>query len=91
MANIRDFKKGVAYLANDLVTTLCVKNAQKGSDNDKTADLIVKAIALKAEFIKKVNNIENPHDKKAIKAYFAQVKKDLTDKASELVKAINEL
>lgn len=91
MANLRDFKKDIAAIANDFVTTLCVKNSINGCDDEKTSQLIVKALSMKAEFIKKVNSIEDPHDAKKVKAYFNTIKKDLINQANELAKEINEL
>ena len=88
MANIRNLKKKITFLADDLVTVLCIKNAENGANEEKVSQLIVESISLKNKFLNKINN---PSDTVKAKTYFRSVKDELMKDADELVKKINEL
>lgn len=91
MANLRTLKKNIAFVAEDIITTICFKNAVDGQVADKASELIVKTIAVRNEFIARANHIDKKNDKKAVKAYFKTLYADLTNEVQELAKAVNEL
>lgn len=98
MAKIRDLKKDVAFLTNDLLTSACLKKAIEGTDTSKTSDYIVKVLAYRDEFRNKINNpaIEaNKADKaayaKAVKATFSAIRKEAFDKYASLAEEIGKL
>lgn len=98
MAKIRDLKKDVAFLTNDLLTSACLKKAIEGTDTTSTSDFIVKVLAYRDEFRKKINNPAVEADKtnkaayaKAVKATYAAIRKDAFDKYAVLAEEISKL
>lgn len=91
MANKRTLKKGVAYWTDDLITTLYYKSAVDSSDNEKVANLIVKAAKIKSEFIARINHIDKKDDRKAVKAYFKKFDDDFVKEVSAIAEEINKL
>lgn len=91
MANLRTLKKNIAFVAEELITTICFKSAQDGDIADKASELIVKTISVRNEFIARANHIDKKNDKKAVKAYFKTLYTDLRAEVEALAKAINEI
>ncbi len=90
MANIRDLKKDVEFLANDLIATLCIKNSLNSDKAEKTSELIVKAATFKNDFIRRASNCTAAKgDKKATKAYYRQLRQDLFSEFKKLVDEVN--
>lgn len=91
MANKRQLKKGIAYWTDDMLTTICYKNAVEGTDNEKASELIVKVLAIKNEFLARAGQIENKKDKKAVKAHFRKFDDDFVAKVADLTEELNKL
>ena len=91
MANLRSLKKNIAFVAEDLITTICYKSAQDGSAADKASELIVKAISVRNEYIARANHIDNRNDRKAVRSYFKSLYNELGNEIESLAKEINAL
>jgi len=91
MANKRQLKKGLAYWTDDMLTTICYKNAVDGTDNEKASELIVKTLALKNEFIARANHIDKKADRKAVRAYFRKFDDDFVAQVATLTEELNKL
>ncbi len=90
MASIKNLKKDVEFLASDIISTLCIKNSITEDKADKTAELIVKAAMFKNDYRKRsVNCTADKKDKKAVKAYYHQLRQDLFDDFKKLVDEVN--
>ncbi|MCQ2204445.1 MAG: hypothetical protein MJZ15_08395 [Bacteroidales bacterium] len=91
MANKRDLKKGIGYWTDDLITTIYYKNAVEGTNNEKAAELIVRAARIKSEFIARANHIDKKSDRKAVKAFFRQFDDDFVAEVQAVTEEINKL
>lgn len=92
MASIKDLKKDIEYFANDIVATLCLKNSITEGKEQQTAELVVKALGFKQEFIKKVNACPAAkNDKKAVKAYYRDLCKNAIAEFKQLIEEVNAL
>lgn len=90
MASIKNLKKDVAFFADDIVATLCFKNAVVEGKDEKTSELVIKAMAYKQEFLKKINNCTAAkNDKKAVKAYYRNLCKEVFDEFKKLIDEVN--
>ena len=98
MANIRDLKKDVAFLTNDLLTSICLKNAIEGTDKTKTSELIVEVLAYRDEFRSKINapaisvaKSDKAAYAKAVKSAFRTIRKEAFDKYAAIAEEIGKL
>ena len=98
MATKRSLKKDISYLAEDLLTSACIKNSLKGVDLDAASQLIVKIVDFKNETIDKVNNVkvnvpksEKKEYAKAVKASYSAIKADLLKNFKALAEAVSKL
>ncbi|MBP5366225.1 MAG: hypothetical protein J6Y82_09945 [Bacteroidales bacterium] len=89
MASIKDLKKQLSNITNELVAVLCIKNTDKGVSDEKVSELIVKSIKLKKDFIDRIN--AQGENGKRDKAFFKAIKDDYNKQIDELVKEINAL
>jgi hypothetical protein len=81
--NIRDLKKDITFLANDIAMTIVINNSIKADNTEKASELMVKVAVFKSEFTKKANQ-KVEKDKKARKAYYTQLRKELYEQFSSL-------
>jgi hypothetical protein len=51
--NIRDLKKDITFLANDIAMTIVINNSIKADNTEKASELMVKVAVFKSEFTKK--------------------------------------
>jgi len=88
MSSIRNLKKDINFVLGDIIEAVYLWEA--GSDNKESEEgsvIIDKAIALFDGLMEKVNqkNVENP------KSHFNGIRKELEEKAAELVEQFNKM
>jgi hypothetical protein len=86
--NIRNLKKDIAFLANDIAMSIVINNSIKGTDGEKAAELFVKTSAYKSDFLKKANAFVAKADRKS---YYRQLRKDLFEQYSALAEETSKL
>jgi len=92
MANRRELKKDINYLASEVVTQGYMKLAL--IDTIKEADLspiLVEAVEMRNEFVARANHPDGKDNKKIVKKYYNKLREDLMAKSLELLKKIQEL
>lgn len=81
MASIRELKKDIDYLTYEVVAdcyTYMHMNPDK--NRDKVMKVINDTIAVRNELIEKVNHPDAKDDKKKIKEYYKNIRKELLEK-----------
>ncbi len=88
MSSIRDLKKDINFVLGDIIEAVYLWEAGSGNKESEEGSVIIdKAIALFDGLMEKVNqkNVENP------KSHFKGIRKELEEKAGELVEQFNKL
>lgn len=88
MASIRDLKKDVNFVLGDIIEAVYIWEAGSGNkDSDEGSVIIDKAIAIFDDLMDKIHqkDVESP------KAHFKDIRKQLEEKATELVEQFNKL
>lgn len=88
--NIRNLKKDIAFLANDIAMTVVINNSIKADNTEKASELLVKTAVFRRDFIKKANQCTEK-EAKARKAYFTQLRKDLYEEFTSLAEEAAKL
>ncbi len=79
MANIKDLKKEIRYMCEDIITdALEVAEMVDKKGKQKTLKLINEIAAFHNEMVQKANNPENDKDPKEVKKHYAKLRKDFT-------------
>ncbi len=92
MANRRELKKDINYLASEVVTQGYMKLAL--IDNIKETDLspiLVDAVEMRNEFIARANHPDGKDNRKLVKKYYGKLRADLMAKSLVLLNKIQEL
>lgn len=88
MPSIRDLKKDINYVLGDIIEAVYIWEAGSGNKESEEGSVIIdKAIDLFDSLMDKVNqkNVENS------KAHFNGIRKELEERAAELVEQFNTL
>ncbi|KAB2867122.1 MAG: hypothetical protein F9K37_13015 [Bacteroidales bacterium] len=78
MANKKNLKKDVDFLVSEVVSdcyTFMLINGDK--NHDKALAIIETMLEKRNELITRINNPENKHDAKAVKAHYKAIQEDL--------------
>lgn len=88
MPSIRDLKKDINFVLGDIIEAVYIWEAGSGNKESEEGTVIIdKAIAIYDELMDKVNQ-KSVEDRKA---HFSQIRKELEEKATELVEQFNSL
>ncbi|GAF01440.1 hypothetical protein [Saccharicrinis fermentans] len=89
MANIRELKKDINYLASEIVTQgylkLTLMNTVKEED---ITPILTEAIRMRNEFIARTNHPDGKNNRKLVKKYYNKLRTDLMSKSLELLDQI---
>lgn len=88
MANKRDLKKDINYVFGDIIEAAYLHQIANPKQNEtQTEEIVNEAIEGFDELIEKVNqkSVENPKD------HFRSVRRELEERAENLVKKVNAL
>lgn len=92
MASIRDLKKDINYLASEIVTEAYVRKMLfDGVSEDDFKKVVTDAIEFRNDLIEKINHPNGKDNPKKVKSFFKDIKKEMDQKFSELVNAVNNL
>ncbi|MCF8357678.1 MAG: hypothetical protein K9H26_02895 [Prolixibacteraceae bacterium] len=79
MANIKDLKKEIRYLCEDIITdALEVAEMVDKKGKQKALKLINEIAVFHNEMVQRANNPENEKDPKQVKNHYAKLRKDFT-------------
>ncbi|MCF0191044.1 MAG: hypothetical protein HUJ96_07260 [Marinilabiliaceae bacterium] len=88
MANRRDLKKEIKFLADELVSSICVKSIISEQNDDKASELIVKIIAFRDRSVRKVSSYNREDNGKS---QFRDILKEVGEEYNELIKEYDSL
>ena len=93
MASIRDLKKDINYLAGEIITEAYVRKMLFNNiDEEEFKSIILDTINFRNSMIKKVvNHPTEKNDRKKVKKYFQEIRKEMYQKFNELVNKVSEL
>lgn len=92
MASIRDLKKDINYLTSELVSDCYLyMYFHKEQEQEKVVAVITDALELRNDLIFKANHPENKEDKKALKAHFNNLYKDMLENVDVLFSRLSDL
>ncbi|WP_439184307.1 hypothetical protein [Carboxylicivirga taeanensis] len=92
MASVRELKKDINFLASELITEAYVKQLVKDDvDNDKIAEVMVKAIDFRNELVARANHPDAKDNPQKVKAYYRNLRKDMMDKFLAIANDTNAL
>ncbi len=78
MANKKNLKKDVDFLVSEVVSDCYTFMLIHGDKNqDKALAIIETMLEKRNELISRINNPENKHDAKAVKAHYKAIQEDL--------------
>ncbi|MDO4462250.1 MAG: hypothetical protein Q4C30_07130 [Bacteroidia bacterium] len=84
MANRRDLKKNIAFMADDLLTILELKFQLENTDAEKTDAIKAKVFTFYNDAISAISKLKK-------KAEFAELNKNLTEQYTNIVSEVAEL
>ena len=92
MANLRELKKDINYLASEIVTQGYLKLTLMSSvKEEELSPILVEAVTMRNEFIARTNHPDGKDNPKLVKKFYQKVRKDLMDKSVELLDKIQAL
>ena len=92
MANIRDLKKDINFLMEEVIETCFLHYHLKGNDKkekEKIDQIIDEIILKRNELIQKVNNPDLKEGKQPGKKYYTDIISDMVKKAEESFEKLN--
>ncbi|TAJ11835.1 hypothetical protein DMA11_15360 [Marinilabiliaceae bacterium JC017] len=91
MSSIRNLKKDINFLASELFTDCYVKQLlHEDADKEQIAKIMVEAVNFKAEFIARANHPDGKDNRKLVKAFFQNLRKDMYARFMELTDNLNK-
>lgn len=88
MANRRQLKKNVNYIAGELFTECLIYSTFiPGADKVKADELMTEVLTMQDEFITRISHTEPGN----VKGFYRKFRKDFNAKVNELVDAIEKL
>jgi hypothetical protein len=99
MANKRNIKKNISYIAGELFTECLVQSLYvPGTDKAKADEIMGNILLVQDDFLRRVSQEKNvkPSEPKAernkkVKTFFKQLKEEFNTKSDELIEAIGKL
>ncbi len=92
MANLRELKKDINYLASEVVTQGYMKLALvDGIKDEDLSPILVEAVEMRNEFVARANHPDGKDNKKLVKKFYNKLRSDLMAKSLELFNRIGEL
>ncbi|MBS2213829.1 hypothetical protein KEM09_20645 [Carboxylicivirga mesophila] len=92
MASVRELKKDINFLASELITEAYVKQLVKEDvNNDKIAEVMVKAIEFRNELVAKANHPDAKNNAKKVKAYYQNLRKSMMEQFLSISEETNAL
>ena len=92
MANLRELKKDINYLASEIVTQGYMKLALVENINEEElTPILVEAVEMRNEFIARINHPDGKDNKKIVKKYYQKIREDIMNKSLELLDKIQKL
>ncbi|WP_075591633.1 hypothetical protein [Labilibacter marinus] len=92
MANLRELKKDINYLASEIVTQGYLKLALMETVKEEAlTPILVEAVEMRNEFIARANHPDGKNNRKLVKAYYKKLRADLMAKSLELLEKLQSL
>lgn len=92
MANLRELKKDINYLASEIVTQGYLKlTLMETVKEEELSPVLVEVIAMRNEFIARVNHPDGKDNKKLVKKFYQKLRKDLMDYSVAMLDKIQAL
>ncbi|MGQ1787529.1 MULTISPECIES: hypothetical protein [unclassified Saccharicrinis] len=92
MANIKELKKDINYLASEIVTQGYLKlTLMENVKEEDLTPILTEAIEMRNEFVARANHPDGKHNKKLVKKYYTKLRSDLMTKSLELLEKIQEI
>ncbi|MDK2842409.1 MAG: hypothetical protein PWQ17_1915 [Anaerophaga sp.] len=92
MASIRDLKKDINDLTSEIVTEAYVRKMLFDEiKEDDFKKVVTDAIDFRNSLIEKINHPDGKNDPQKVKKYFQGIRKEMHQKFSELMDAVNQL
>ncbi len=89
MANLRDLKKDINYLASEIVTQGYMKlSLMEEIKEENMVPVLSEAIEMRNEFIARANHPDGKDNKKLVKSYYKKLREDLLKKTMELLEKL---
>ena len=89
MANIRNLKKDVEFLSQDLFANVCFQSSIEAIDTTAASHLVIEIAEFKKYFIAKINNPGvDTKDAKAIRAAFKGIREEIFAKFADIASKI---
>jgi hypothetical protein len=92
MANIRNTKKDIDYVVNEVIADcLNFLYIKKADTEDQTLTLIDEMLILRDDLYARVNNIDGKDNPALVKAHFRKIFKDLEEKSNVVLEKLSAL
>ena len=92
MASRRDLKKDIAFLADDLFTNSYFKQVLfENVDQQKLAEVIVKSVDFRNQFMARVNHTDGKNNPKLVKAYYKKMRIEMMQQYADLSQELSAL
>ena len=92
MATIRNLKKDVRFLTEQLLTdTLEVSEMVNEKDKQQVLDLVIEIAKFHNELIGKINHPDGKENPKLVKSYFRKISLDLLSGSNDIYAKIGKL
>ena len=90
MASIKNLKKDINYLIDEVIGTCLLHQYTRGPENqDELESLINEMVEFREELINKINNPDIKDDKKKLKNYYRSLFDELLAKVNSAFETIN--
>lgn len=92
MANLRELKKDINYLASEVVTQGLMKLTLMDNVKDEdVSPILAEAVEMRNEFIDRATHPDGKDNPKLVKKYYNKLREDLMKKTMELLAKVQEL
>lgn len=92
MASIKNLKKDIDFLFFELISDCFLfTSLHDGSKKTEVQDLIEEAVAMRNEFIDRVNHPDGKDNPALVKAYYSSVRKELFEKVDHYFEKLSSL
>ena len=92
MANLRELKKDINYLASEVVTQGLMKLTLMDNVKDEDVSPILgEAVEMRNEFIDRATHPDGKDNPKLVKKYYSKLREDLMKKTTELLDKVQAL
>ncbi|MEG1574893.1 MAG: hypothetical protein RR293_02410 [Bacteroidales bacterium] len=92
MANKRNLKKEINFIAEELIADCLLSKAFVSGNNDsKTDELIGRIFDIKEDFLARINKTDGKNDVKLVRNYYRSLITNFDKKAGEIIAEIEKL